>query len=258
MAEDNPPPESGGRGAAVSEFLRKKTGPLPNGAWVFIAAAVLFYVYKKNAGAKGTGKQASGSDGAQGSFTSSQTSTDPTTGNQTSYTATGPTSGFLTGGGPTYAQASPMGYSGGDIFVNYPGQTTAPPATTGPPYPPVNATPAAAGQTGSWWYTLSTDVGAGDIANQVYQLGVDTSKAQPASTNSILAADLVNIMQANPQLDWTRITTGGGKLPAGTAIYVPLAGGIAGKVATLPKGASLTAPAGYKPPNQTTSMTAVS
>jgi hypothetical protein len=248
MAEDPEPSGNNGRGAAISAFLKKKTGPLPNGAWVFIAAAVLFYMYKRNnpGGGKSAGGSASGG-GATGEFTSSQSVTDPTTGAQSTYTATGPTSGFLQGGALTTAQASPMGYSGGDVYVNYPGQTTTPQQS---PYPPQHAPAAGVGQAGSYWYTLPKDLGAGDLANEVYTLGVGPNPSQ--GTLSILAADLVAIMRANPQIDWTRVTTGAGKLPAGTALFVPVAGGVSGVAPKLPAHASLDAPLGYAPPSQQT------
>lgn len=244
-------PDESGRGAQISAFLHKKTGPLPNGAWIFIAAAVGFYVVsRKRKGKTAAGADATGS-GDGGTFSSTTSTTDPATGNQQSYTATGPTSGFLQGGALTTWQAQPMGYSGGDVFVNYPGSTTAP---QGPQYPPKNAPAAGSGQTGSWWYTLSKPVGAGELANEVYQLGNNMNAAQTPGAITVMSADLVNIMNANPQIDWTRVTTGDGKLPAGTAIFVPMGGGIAGRVPKLPANASLAAPASYSPPNMTASM----
>jgi hypothetical protein len=251
MPDNDKPANGSGRGAKISAFLKKKTGPLPNGAWVFIAAAIAFYMYKRNSAARGTSSSGDpGSNGGvQGEFTSSQSVTDPTTGATSQYTASGPTSGFLQGGALTTAHASPMGYSGGDVYVNYPGQTTAPAPS---PYPPQRAPAAGIGQAGSYWYTLPKDVGAGDLANEVYTLGVGPNPS--AGTLSILAADLVAIMRANPQVDWTRVTTGGGKLPAGTPLFVPVAGGVAGKAPKLPTNASLDAPVGYTPPSQQTVM----
>jgi hypothetical protein len=249
MTDDPEPSGNSGRGAKISAFLKTKTGPLPNGAWVFIAAAVLFYMYKRNSAARGTGSSSNTASGPEGQFSSSQSVTDPTTGAQSTYTATGPTSGFLQGGALTTAQASPMGYSGGDVYVNYPGQTTTPQQS---PYPPQHAPMAGVGQAGSYWYTLPKDLGAGDLANEVYTLGVGPNPSQ--GTLSILAADLVGIMKANPQIDWTRVTTGQGKLPAGTALFVPIAGGVSGKAPKLPAHASLDAPLGYAPPSQQTVM----
>ncbi len=256
MADDNDPPEGGGsgRGAKVNAFLKKKTGPLPNGAWIFIAAAVGFYMYKRqqqSSKALATG-DGNGAGGDAGTFSSTTTSTDPTTGATNTYTASGPSAGYLNTGALTTQAAGPMPYSGGDVYVNYPGQTTAP---TGPAYPPVHAPSAPVGATGSWWYTLPSPTNPGNLADTVYQLGVGPNPN--SQTQQILAADLVNIMAANPQINWSQLTANpGNAIPAGTAIFVPQAGGIAGQMSQLPAHASLDAPPSYQPPNQSTTMQA--
>jgi hypothetical protein len=253
-----PEPEHSHRGEKIQAFLTNKTGPLPNYVWIFAGVAVIAFFAFRNTKGKAGGKSGggAGSPDASGNFTSTTTSTDPNTGTSTSYTATGPTSGFLTGGALTGWNAQPMGYSGGDVYVNYPGSTTDP-GYRGPTLPPVNAPAAQAGQTGSYWWTLSSDTSANDLANVVYRLGNNMQNASPGAIQ-VMAADLVNIMHANPQIDWTRITNAGGKIPAGTALFVPIAGGggAGAPPAPLAPEASLNAPPGYDPVALRATMTA--
>lgn len=287
MAEETP--SGGGRKLPdVGAFLRKKTGPLPNAVYVFAAAAVLFYLYKRNQQKKAAAATTNPSTGDQGQFSSTTTTTDPKTGTSTTYSANGPSTGFLNTGPAMVTGAGNMPYSGGDVYVNYPGQTTRPPTGVSPPpdhdhdhdhghgddhdsqgpgdnrqYPPRHAPHGPPGSTGGWWITLPRDIDASQLADLSYNLG-NTS----ASTNSppdlsrnpgaiqIMAADLVNIMRANPQIDWTTVNSAGqGLIPGGTAIYVPLAGGQPGVTPSLPFSyTSYDAPANYTPPNQTSSM----
>jgi len=234
-----------GRGEKITGFLKNKTGPLPNYVWIFAGVAVVAFFAFRSSKSKGTKPAGGGASDPMGQFSSTTSSTDPNTGTSTSYTASGPTSGFLSGGALTGWNAQPMGYSGGDVYVNYPGSSTDP-GYQGPTLPPVNAPMAGVGQTGSYWYTLGKDTAANDLANAVYRLGITPQNVTPGATQ-VMAADLVNIMHANPQLDWTRLTNDKGKIPAGTAIFVPIAGGNAGQQLTLSPEMSLNAPAGYDP-----------
>lgn len=235
-----------GRGEHIMSMLKSKTGPLPNYVWIFGGVAVVaFFVFRNRKAHPSSGSGGSGGSDPQGQFSSSTTTTDPNTGTSTSYTANGPTSGFLSGGALTGWNASPMGYSGGDVYVNYPGSSTDP-GYQGPTLPPVNATMAGVGQTGSYWWTLGADTKPNDLANTVYRLGITDKNVTPGATQ-VMAADLINIMHANPQMDWTKITNDKGKIPAGTSIFVPIAGGNAGQQLVLPKEASLVAPSGYDP-----------
>lgn len=108
----------------IGTFLTQKKGPLP--VWVYALGAfglTWWYLSRQKAKAAAGG---SGSQGSTGQFTSSQSTqyTDPKTGQQinTSYSAQG--AGY--GGALTTAYAQPMPYSGGDVYVNYPGQPTQP------------------------------------------------------------------------------------------------------------------------------------
>lgn len=272
MADDDKP--SGRKLPDIGAFLTKKTGPLPNAVYIFIAAALLFYIYKRNQQKKAASATTNPSTADQGQFSSTTTSTDPTTGTSTTYSANGPSTGFLNTGPALVQGAGNMPYSGGDIYVNYPGQSTAPqqgpPGPAGPPgqgnqpaYPPKHSQPGPVGSTGGWWITLPKDLDASQLADLSYNLGntsATTDNPQDLSKNpgaiQIMAADLVGIMRANPQINWTNVNSAGkGLIPAGTALYVPLAGGQPGLAPTLPFSyTSYDAPASYSPPNQTSSM----
>lgn len=114
--------------------LSKKVGPLPMWGWGLGVAGVGFLLIsraKSKAAAAGTGSGSSGSGGGQ--FSSSQTTTDPTTGTTTSYQASGPNSSIVSPAQLTTA-AGPMGYSSGDVYVNLPAGANAP-GPAGPPGP---------------------------------------------------------------------------------------------------------------------------
>lgn len=119
----------------LTGFLKKKLGPLPMGAWIFIAVVVAFALVKlhgKKGAAGGTTDPT-----AAGQFSTSQTRTDKD-GNTVTYTASGPNSSIQSPAQLTYA-ASPMGYSGGDVYVNIPAdppvQVNVPPPAPQPPPP---------------------------------------------------------------------------------------------------------------------------
>lgn len=274
MADDAP--SGGGRKLPdIGAFLKKKTGPLPNAVYVFAAAAILFYIIKRNKQKKAAAATTNPSTGDQGQFSSTTTTTDPKTGTSTSYSATGPSTGFLNTGPALVTGAGNMPYSGGDVYVNYPGQTTQPgrpgrPGPPGPPgpgggptYPPKHAQQGPVGSTGGWWITLPKDTDASQLADLSYNLGnTSATTDNPPDLNKnpgaiqIMAADLVGIMRANPQINWSNVNSAGqGLIPAGTALYVPLAGGKPGLAPSLPFSyTSYDAPANYTPPNQTSTM----
>lgn len=123
--------------------LTKKVGPLPLWGWGLGVAAVGFFVIsRKKAAAAAAGAGSGGGD--QGQFSTSTTTTDPTTGDQTTYTASGPNSSITSPAQLTYG-AGPMGYSGGDVYVNLPpGEPQqGPPGPAGPQGPPGTNAPAA-------------------------------------------------------------------------------------------------------------------
>lgn len=237
--------EESGHGLDVSGFLWRKTGPLPNAVWIFAVAAIGFYLYKRRSVSTTGGASTATAD--PGQFSTSSTTTDPNTGSQTTFTANGPNSSVLSPGFLS-TQAQPMGYSGGDVYVNYPGQTTAP--TT--KYPPTTSTAPPVGSVGGWWVTLPADTNPGDLPDVAWGMNDPNPNKE---RQSVLAADLVQLMGSNPQINWANVNTAqGGKLPAGTPLWVPVAGGLPGVQAKLPPYASLTAPSTYFPPPQTSTM----
>jgi hypothetical protein len=237
--------EESSHGLDVSGFLWRKTGPLPNAVWIFTVAAIGFYLYKRRSVSTTGGASTATAD--PGQFSTSSTTTDPNTGSQTTFTANGPNSSILSPGFLS-TQAQPMGYSGGDVFVNYPGGTTAPQ----PKYPPVNAPPPQPGQTGSFWYTLPKDMRPAEVIDEVYRIGNVPNTPQ---NNAYKSNDLVAMLAQNPQINWQNV---GGALKAGTAVYIPLqSAGSPTDVIPLPAGASQLAPATYQPPPQQTSMQSV-
>ncbi len=116
----------------LTGFLKKKLGPLPMGAWIFIAVVIAFALVKLHGGKKGSANTAAAAT-QQGQFSTSTTRTDPKTGETITYQASGPNSSIQSPAQLTYA-ASPMGYSGGDVYVNYPA-SPAPPAPVPAPIP---------------------------------------------------------------------------------------------------------------------------
>lgn len=120
----------------LTGFLKKKLGPLPMGAWIFIAVVVAFALVKLHGGKKGSAAGTSSDPTQQGQFSTSTTRTDPKTGETITYQASGPNSSIQSPAQLTYA-ASPMGYSGGDVYVNLPATPAAPAPVPAPiPLPP--------------------------------------------------------------------------------------------------------------------------
>lgn len=122
----------------IGAFLTQKKGPLPVWAYALLAfGATWWYLSRQKSKSSAAG---AGSPSA-GQFTSSQSTkyTDPKTGQQidTSYTAQG--AGY--GGALGTWNAQPMPYSGGDVYVNIPGQPTQPAPTPVPKPPPAPRPP---------------------------------------------------------------------------------------------------------------------
>ncbi|MGH7870309.1 MAG: hypothetical protein ACREP9_22365 [Candidatus Dormibacteraceae bacterium] len=150
----------------IGAILTQKKGPFP--VWVYglgVFGLTWWYISHQKA------KQASGGSsggGTPGQFTSSQSTkyTDPKTGQQidTAYSAQGGGYGGAYGSPAQFVTAAgPMPFSGGDVYVNYPGQPTAPPPPPPPPehhHPPPNRDP-------DWghWVTLQ----GGDTVDSVTQ-----------------------------------------------------------------------------------------
>lgn len=116
----------------MAEFdLTKKVGPLPLWGWGLAVAGVGFFVISRKQKAA---TEAGGGGNGGGQFSSTVTSKDAA-GNTTTYTASGPNSGISSPAQFSWG-AGPMGYSDGDVYVNYPGPGAAgPPGPQGPPGP---------------------------------------------------------------------------------------------------------------------------
>lgn len=120
---------------ALDDILQRRVGPFPIWTWVGLAGAAGFLFYRfRTASKAGGGTSGNPGQGTQFSSTQTQSGTD-TSGGQysSSYTATG--NGYLPGYLTT--AASPMPYSGGDIYINYPATTStqsSSPVPGGPAY----------------------------------------------------------------------------------------------------------------------------
>lgn|SRR6476646_5084236 len=171
----------------LTGFLKRKLGPLPMGAWIFIAVVVAFALVKLHGGKKAS--TATGTTGDPGQFSTSQTTTD-SKGNTTTYTANGPNSSIQSPAQLTTA-AGAMPYSGGDVYVNIPGSAPAPAQD-----------PAYVQRGRGFWYIVPSDSKLGDLAGAIQ-------------------AELQGIAAANPQIDWSGKS--GGTVKAGTPIWIPQA-----------------------------------
>jgi hypothetical protein len=239
---------------SVLGIFTHKVGPLPGWGWAgIVGVAALALMTLKGKKKTGSGDGAAANVSASGEFQSaqSQETVDPVTGNRStsSYQASGPTSGGW-GGGVGLPMGYPMPYSGGDVFVNLPGDTAtmnpAQPATT-VHYPPKVAPGPQAGQYGGYWWTPLNDDDAANFA----------LRSVPGLNPGNVPHNETRIMVSNPQVDWTK---GDYRELIGKALYIP-AGTISGwnephnqSPWPLPKGASLNAPAGYSPPVQQTTV----
>lgn len=237
----------------IKGLITNKIGPLAGWQWFGIVAVGAFALmaYKSKKGGGGTAPAGMVRDPATGEFKSatSKETVDPVTGARTtsSYEASGTGSAF--GGG---AVGIPVGYpgypTGGDVYVNLPGDTqNLNPAQPALHYPPKTAPGPGPGQYGGYWWTPLTEADAADFAMKSVP-GLNASNSQWQRTRIALA---------NPQIDW-----GGGDTRSliGVPMYIPP--GTIGGAGTahneppfpLPPGASLNAPAGYNPPVQQTTV----
>lgn len=124
--------------ADIRQFLMQKRGPLPVWAYALGAFGITFWYLSRSRAKAASGQ---GGQSGTGQFSSSQSSdyTDPKTGAkiQTQYSASGQGYGGAYGSPAQFVTAAgPMPYSGGDVYVNLPGQTTAPPTQPRPPHHP--------------------------------------------------------------------------------------------------------------------------
>jgi hypothetical protein len=117
----------------IGAFLKQRVGPLPVWSYALLSFGIAWW-YLSRRKSKSSGTETGSPPTGQFSSTQSTKYTDPKTGQQidTSYTAQG--AGYGGALGPWYAQ--PMPYSGGDVYVNYPGQPTAPAPSPTPPSTP--------------------------------------------------------------------------------------------------------------------------
>lgn len=122
----------------IRAFLTAKRGPFP--VWVYAVGAFgVTYWYLSRSKIKGA-QTAGSSPASNAQFSSSQSTKyiDPRTGAEINaeYQATGSGYGGVYGTPAQFVTAAgPMPYSSGDIYINVPGQTTAP-AQPPPPPPP--------------------------------------------------------------------------------------------------------------------------
>jgi hypothetical protein len=154
--------------------LTRKVGPFPLWGWGLGVAAVGFLVISRKTASKAGAGAGSGTPGAGGTFSSTVSHTDPATGEQSTYTATGDNSSIQSPAQLTWG-AGPMPYSGGDVYVNYPGGApqTGPAGPPGPQGPPGTNTPPPVRppRNPDWgrWETVTNDFGLLDMARK--QLG---------------------------------------------------------------------------------------
>jgi hypothetical protein len=192
MAEE----DEGGGGSGVTGMLTRKVGPLPVWTWVMIAGAVGFIIYRMRSAASGT-PSASGSNTGQGNqfnSSTSSTSTNPATGDSTTNTYTASGNGYLPGE-LTYGAGS-MPTSPGDIYINYPNQSS---NTTGAQLPTSVGTYTVTGKTSpSDQYPLGVVVAAYNLSKTDY-------------TNQ--AFDSVKLEEENPTLV--------PPYPVGTVLSIP-------------------------------------
>lgn len=241
---------------SVLGIFTQKVGPLPGWGWagiVGVGALGLMTLKGKKGTPAGSGSAATGAGGQYASAQSQET-VDPVTGQRTtsSYQASGPTNGW--GGSVGLPMGYPMPYSGGDVFVNLPGDTqNLNPGQPAPGhYPPKTGPGFTAGKTtGGYWFTPQNqdDVWWTVARSGAYPQDALDKMSPDAKSAAQMSMYWTRIMLANPQIDW------GAKYKLtdwiGTPIYIPQGEGYWGK---MPAGASLNAPEGYNPPTQQTTV----
>lgn len=252
----------------VLGIFTQKVGPLPGWGWAGIvgvgALALMSMKGKKTPTTAGGG---AGGPGGQYASNQSQETVDPVTGKRTtsSYQASGPTNGW--GGSTGLPMAYPMPYSGGDVFVNLPGDTQnlnpGVPGVAGPAgpagtagrglhFPPKTGPGFTAGSTtGGYWFTPQNrdDVWWTVVRSGAYPQDALDNMSPDAKSAAQMSMYWARIVASNPQIDW------GSKYKLtdwiGTPIYIPQGEGYWGR---MPPGASLNAPEGYTPPPQQTTV----
>jgi hypothetical protein len=244
---------------SVMDAVNQKYGPLTAWQWGLAAAGIGYFFLRRSKKAAPSGDQSAAtsgtsSTGTPGEFSSSQqsTKTDPNTGEtiSSSYNANGPLGSF--GAGVGIPQAYPMPYSGGDVYVNLPGDTqnmnSGRPAT----FPPVKGTGVSAGHVGGFWWTPLNRKDVYNISATPY--GDDITKLSPAEQAAArIGMNYARILDANPQIDWASIRDINDVI--GKPIYIPRGStGDDTTVGYMPPNASLNAPQGYTPPTQQTAV----
>src|SRR5487761_646681 len=161
MADDDDAPSGGGIGG----MLTRKIGPLPMWSWFMAAGAIGLIIYRMRKGASSSASSGTNTgQGNQFNSSTSTTSTNPATGDTSTNTYTASGNGYLPGE-LTYG-AGAMPTSPGDIYINYPNQST---NTTGPQLPTPVGTYTVTGKTNpSDQYPLGVVVAAYNLGKTDY------------------------------------------------------------------------------------------
>lgn len=192
MAEET---ETGG---GFEAMVSRKIGPLPLWSWLMMAGAAAFLIYRLKGGSSSSSSSGNTGQGDQFSSTSTQSGTTASGGQYSnSYTASG--NGYLPGMLTDYG--SPMGYSGGDVYVNYPTSNNN------------NPVPYAWDPNGTTNYTVTgtttpSDAWPGGVAIAAY--GINPADAVDIAVESIIIESL-NPNTATPYPTGTVLT-----IPAGS------------------------------------------
>lgn len=238
----------------IMGIFTQKVGPLPGWGWagiVGVGALALMSLKGKKAGATPASGSAANVTGGQYASNQSQETTDPVTGKRTtsSYQASGPTNGGW-GGGVGLPMGYPMPYSGGDVFVNLPGDQQNLNAGRPVRYPPKVAPGTSPGHVGGYWWTPLTTADEHYLGAAAY--GVDASHGMSPDLAYSMATNYTRIVDANPQIDWANISSVGDLL--GHAIYVPRGATGDNSTGVMPANSSVNAPRDYTPPVQQTTV----
>lgn len=246
----------------LQSFATQRIGPLVAWQWfmiVTVLAVLLLYFRNRKAAEPATVSKTDNMvrDPVTGEFKSAQSNetVDPVTGERrtSSYEASGNLGGLVYPGNIGFA-AYPAPYSGGDVYVNLPGdQRNLNPGTPVTRYPPKEAPRSP--DVGGYWWTPRTAEDAAALASRA-GLWPDYDAELKLNPSEFKLLNLMNnrmmIMAANPQVNW-----GSGNFTTliGVPLYIPQAAGDWQKDdKNLPVGASFTAPAGYNPPVQQTTV----
>lgn len=207
MAEE----DEGGGGGGIAGMLTRKVGPLPIWTWVMGAGALGFIIYRMKGGSSSSsGGTSNTGQGSQFNSSTSQTTTNPATGDTTtnSYSASG--DGYLPGQ-LTYG-AGQMPVSSGDIYINEGAGTSTTTSGTQPT------------QETGYNYTVlpGAKSNTGGYSGQFIQTITQSAYGIPNNTDPISAAYMAMVVRNNnPQVDWQTVDTNGGLIPAGTQLVIP-------------------------------------